>query len=78
MVYKKVIISQMVKKKYSTSKIPYMEMIMVYFLTIIFDFFTVVWLEHNSEFVFAITTYFIGLVVLLNTIRTKDILTSLT
>lgn len=73
-VYKKIIIRQIIKKKYNTSKSPKMEMIMLIAITLIFDFFTLVFMELNREYIFVVYSFTIGIIILLNTMKTRYIL----
>jgi hypothetical protein len=71
--YKKVIISEIIKTKYQTNRTPHVEMTLLYFLIIFCDGLSVMWLEMNMEYHFLIINYVIGLIILVNIMKAKNI-----
>ena len=46
-----------------------MEMLHLYYLTIFIDYFTLVYIELNREYVFILYSYTIAIIILLNTMK---------
>lgn len=54
-----------------------MEMATLYFLTIFLDLFTIIYLEKNREYVFIISSYFIAIIILANTMKARYFVTAI-